>query len=245
MTVASERWSSSPIRCGRAALGEQPQDLALAIGQRRSVGRLAELDLGGDPGRELRRDHGLAAPGRDDRLAELGVVGRLRDVSGGALGQRLVGGAGVLVAGQQHHLRPQAVALDGADDLEPVESGHPDVDDRHVRLELVDPLERLAPVGARADELEVGPLADRALETLPVDGMIVRDQDRQPPGAHRRDSGTAGGGFRADRGGQPNGWRAVQPRDHPARVIKSPDPAADRAGRHGCIPSPTRGERNG
>ncbi len=124
------------------------------------------------------------------------MVGGLRHVSGRTLGKRFVGGAGVLVAGQEHHLRAQPVALDGADDLEAVEAGHPDVDDGDVRLELVDPLEGLAAVGGRADELEVGALADRPLEALAIDRMIVRDQDRQPSGAHRHDSRTEGGGSR-------------------------------------------------
>ena len=42
--------------------------------------------------------------------------------------------------------------------------------------EVADPLERLAPVAGLADQLEVGPVVDRAHDPLPVDRVIVGDQ---------------------------------------------------------------------
>ena len=61
--------------------------------------------------------------------------------------------------------------------LGPVELRHPDVEHGHVRVQARDLVERVAAVRRLADQLEVLAVVDRADDPLPVDRVIVGDQD--------------------------------------------------------------------
>ena len=72
-----------------------------------------------------------------------------------------------------------------AQHLGAVEPRHADVEHRDLgaRARWI-LLERLAPVGGLADQLEVGALVDRAHDPLPVDRVVVGDQDGDGGPAH-------------------------------------------------------------
>ena len=152
--------------------------------------RSAVHDLLGKRGLHLGRKGGIAAGDGDDRVADLLARGLLREVSARALGDRGVGQLGLHERGEEEHLGGVAVALESREHLRPLEARHADVEDRDVRLQKLDLLERVTAVSGLAHELEVGAILDRAHDALAIDGVIVGDQHadalRAGCGGHRR-----------------------------------------------------------
>src|SRR3954469_3948558 len=75
------------------AVGDDPEDLELAHGQQRAHGGALAAGAAGELAQqvagELGRDDRAAAVGRDDRLAQLLAGGALREIPGGAGGDRV------------------------------------------------------------------------------------------------------------------------------------------------------------
>ena len=164
----------------REALGDEPQHLLLAVGElRRAAAALALLDLAREAGLRLGGERGAAAGDRDDRLADLLARGLLREIALGAGGDGLVGELGLHEGREEQDLGRRGPSRRIADEhLGAVEPGHADVEHGDLGAERLDLLQRLAPVGGLADQLEVGALVDRAHDPLPVDRVVVGDEDR-------------------------------------------------------------------
>jgi hypothetical protein len=176
----------------------------LALGERRAACRpLPFVQLGGEPRLDLGREHGPAPGDGHDRVADLLASGLLGQIALGAGGHGLVGKLATEVRGQQDDLGDQPIPPHRAQDVEPVQIGHLDVQDGDVRLAALDLVQRLAASARLRDHFQIGTLADRPDHPLAIDRMVVREDDANalvPPLVQRcRPNGTPvspQGGFR-------------------------------------------------
>jgi hypothetical protein len=153
------------------------EDLLLAGRERRALFQTAHANLPGDAGLRLRREHGLPARDRGDRVGDriaLGVLAQVRRRAGrdGLEHQR-----SVEEGREDRDSGGKTGALHRASHFEPVHVRHLQVDHRHVRRELAHEVERLAPGARLAHELEVRALAHRAHDRLPEERVVVGDDN--------------------------------------------------------------------
>ena len=85
---------------------------------------------------------------------------------------------------EQQHPRGDPLPGDLGDDVDAAQPRHPHVQDGDVGDQVADARHRLAAVGGDPHQLEPGPLGDGPRHPLPVDGVIVGDED---PDHGRRD----------------------------------------------------------
>src|SRR4051812_41797485 len=157
------------------------QHLPLARGEHGTVlPTLALVELARESRLDLGRERCAAAGNRGDPVADLLPRRLLRQVSLRTRGYGAVGEVAVEVGGEQQDLRAGAVSADCAEHLEAVQPGHPDVEEGDVGLQLADGLERVATVAGLPHQLEVGALADRPHDAVPIDGMVVGHEYPHP-----------------------------------------------------------------
>ncbi len=94
---------------------------------------------------------GLAVASRMQLVEELLEAGRLLDVVEGAGLEPLDRGVDGAVAGEQDHLDHRVGGLDGLEHRDAVHARHPDVEDHHVALGLVEGGQAGIAVVGRAD----------------------------------------------------------------------------------------------
>ena len=183
-TVLSEMCSSAPISALVRPRRERQEHVLLALGQR-GDGRLRRLrphaaEVGQEADRDRRRHECIAHRRGTDRLHEERGAGVLQEEAAGPVGDR---GAHVLVEverGDDDHrdrvgdLGPGQEAGGG----EPVQLGHADVEQAHVRAQPLGELHRLASVGRLADDLDAVGLEDEA-EARAHHRLVVRDHDAE------------------------------------------------------------------
>jgi hypothetical protein len=88
----------------------------------------------------------------------------------------------VLVLGGGQHDDPGALAcqLQALQDAEAVQTGHPQVEQQDVRLQLVEQAEYLGAVVGLADDLEILLQTQQLAQAVAENGVIVRDYDADP-----------------------------------------------------------------
>src|SRR4051812_1723998 len=165
----------------REALGDQPEDLELA--RRELVVQVLRLASGGAlvlleqvPG-EVRRDDRPAAVHGDDRLAQLLPARALRDVAGGARGDRGEQRLGLLARRHDEgtglrHLLAQALEHHHAAHL-----GHVEVQEDDVGAQVASHLEPFPAVARLADDVDAGIAAERGRHALADQREVVDEQD--------------------------------------------------------------------
>ena len=84
--------------------------------------------------------------------------------------------------GEHDDARRQRLARDRGEHVAAEHARHVLVEDRDVRAQLADLVERRAPVLRRADDLELRALAERADEAVEVDRVVLSDVDGDPRG---------------------------------------------------------------
>jgi hypothetical protein len=121
----------------------------------------------------------------------LGVT-RLQDVAARARANGLDDELPVVVRGQHDDADLREGVADVPSGLEPVHLGHSDVDERDVRLLLLDEVDQLLAVRRFADDLDAVGHVEVAAKALPDQGVIVGDGDayrhRLAPCRSARDS---------------------------------------------------------
>src|SRR4051794_39699793 len=169
------------------AVGHEPEDLELARRQQRAHGGALAAGAAGELAQqvagELGRDDRAAAVGRDDRLAQLLARRALREVAGGAGGDRVEQALGALV--RRHDQRPDLGQL-GAQALEDdraAQPGHAQVEHHDVRLELAGELHCGDAVVGLADDLDPRVALERPDHTLADEGMVLGAQPAVLPAA--------------------------------------------------------------
>lgn len=173
--------ASADVGVGEA-LGDEPQHLSLAIGQHRdALGLLIELGrrtgvrvqqgAGGSRGQ-----HDPSGRQRPHVLAELLGLGVLQEESGGAGAE---GGQDVLVGVEGREHRHGGALRQGRDDAQqgqPVDLGHSDVEQQHIGSLRLDHIERFD-AGRGADDADVvGGVQDHR-EPSANEGLVVDDHD--------------------------------------------------------------------
>ena len=129
----------------------------LALGEHRPfVVDLTAVDLGEDAGLQRGVEDALPARDRRDRIADDRAVGLLRPVPGGAGGDRAVDQRALHRGRQHQHPGRELIPAHRLGDVDPLEAGHVQVEDRDVRLQAPDLLQRVSPVAALGDQFEVG-----------------------------------------------------------------------------------------
>src|SRR4051794_18942911 len=177
----------------REAARDQSQHLLLAGGQilesrelRLGLRAAAAHELADHTLRHRRRQERVALRDHVDRSDEL--LGRrvLEEEPARAGAQRLVHVLVEVERRQHQDLRP-AVAVDGGEDaprrLEPVELGHADVHQHDVWAQGAGLVDRLAPVGRLADDLDLGLRVEDHAEAGADERLVVDEEDADHPPA--------------------------------------------------------------
>ena len=163
---------------------QELQHLDLARGERLglAVALLRGRELLGQGDDELRVDHHVAAGDQPHGLDQVLGVASLQDVAAGPAADRLDDELAVVVGGEHDHADLGVVVAQLAGRLQAVHLGHPDVDQRDVRVLGPDQLQELLAVGGLADDLDAVGHVEVAPKPLPHQRVVVRDRDpdRQP-----------------------------------------------------------------
>src|SRR5690606_2007419 len=159
----------------REALGHQGQHLGLALGER--LAQLRPAHLPHEPRLGARVEAHLAAGGRPHGLERLVGPLLLQHVAGRAGLDHVDDEAVLEHRRERHDLDVGEAAPDLARGLDAVHDGHQQVHHDDVGPELLDELERLAPVARLADDLEVGLEPEGEPQAPPHDGVVVNEQD--------------------------------------------------------------------
>jgi hypothetical protein len=178
------------LRIGQAA-GDQPQDLDLASGERceRTVvrrhpvlRRLEAFEQSTDRGRA---EQGVSARDDSDRVDEIGRSDVLEQKGAGAGADRTVDVVVEVEGGQDEDAGRAAGGDDAPGGLDPVHDRHADVEEEHVRGELLDERHSLLPVFCLAHHLEVLARLDDHSKAAAHERLVVGDRDAN---AHAADS---------------------------------------------------------
>src|SRR5437899_4075217 len=168
------------------ALGHELKDLPLPRGEEVEHARLAHPpqvfvhDVLRDGGRQVR----FAPRHRLESQLELGDVGPLEEIAGGAGAQRL---GHVLLGGvhrEDQDARAGGLFGDAGGRLEAVETRHGDVHDDDIGAVEACQLEGFAPVRRLRDHVDPADLAQHRADALTNQGVVLGEQDTQGSGGH-------------------------------------------------------------
>src|SRR5207249_8451629 len=172
----------------------QPQDLELAWGQpvvellaRAGTGQHVEHAVG-----DGARDHTLAGDDGVDAGHDRVLVGILQQIAAGARAQRLEHVAVGFERGQDQHLRLGRFLGDALGGLDPVDAGHLQVHQDHVRPELGHQLDGLLAVGGRAHDLHPRIFVEEPGKAVAEERLVVGDDDAGDPRFDRHESDSRG-----------------------------------------------------
>src|SRR5215467_1434193 len=173
---------------GKAA-GHQLEDLDLPVGEtpqlrRRRARHWPSGELFDEAAGDGWREEGVSGRHHPDGRCQLFGRGVLEQEAACPRPQGLVDELVGVVGGQHHDPAPpgERVCGEAPGRLEPVELGHSDVHENHVRVKLPDRRHRLQAVPRLAHNLQVGLRFDDHLEAGPDQALVVADQDRDAHG---------------------------------------------------------------
>ncbi len=165
----------------RVRLGDELDDLLLALGELARAALLAGEDVLDQGALGVGGEEGLAALDRADRLEQLGVGLALEHVSGRSGLEGLEQVALVVVHGEDEDGDVGRLLADLVGRLQPGEARHLDVEDREVGALADRDVARLDPVRRLGDDLHVLLALEEHPQAGADDPVVVGDQD-----PHRR-----------------------------------------------------------
>lgn len=175
--LADEQFTGD-LTVGRAP-GDQGQHLALARGERLVAGGAHGRDQTGGDGRGEDRTAVRRRPDGREQLVARGVLEQI------ARRARLDRGQGVrvrVVRGEDEDFRAGGPAGQFPDGVDSPAARHAQIHQDHVGVERGGPRQCLDTVRRLAEDGESGGVLEHAAQTVPYDGMVVDDQQRDVTG---------------------------------------------------------------